>query len=382
MQFRLPDVGEGITESTLLRWHVKAGQPIQEDDPFCDIETDKAVVEITAPCTGKVLSIDVGEGATVAVGTVLAQLASNEVEAATMTVAAPSVAADRASEAATTPKQRADRPRAPRAAPSTRRYAHELGVDLFSVEGSGPGGRIVREDLSVASSSTRTPMTRLRQIIAENMRKSVSLIPHATSSFRCDAVAFIELRERCQERFGQRISYSAMLMKAMVPALKAYPHFNASIDEESREIVTHRDFNIGFAVHTDEGLMVPVLRDVQRKSLLEISQEIDKLAAAARERRIELASLRGATITLSNLGSHGGHEVTGRPIINHPQVALIAAGRIRPEPAVYEGAVCVRPTLNLTTSYDHRLIDGVYASLFMERFIEIIEAPGMLLALA
>jgi pyruvate dehydrogenase E2 component (dihydrolipoamide acetyltransferase) len=169
-------------------------------------------------------------------------------------------------------------------------------------------------------------------------------------------------------------------MKAMIPALKAYPYFNASIDDDRHEIVLHHDHNFGFAAHTPDGLIVPVVKDVGRKSLLDVTTAIERLASLARERRIPVADLRGGTITLSNIGSHGGHEIGGRPIISHPQVALIATGRIRPEPAVRDNVVVPRPTLIITVSFDHRLIDGAYAAGFMDLVIEIIEAPGMLLA--
>lgn len=407
MEYRLPDVGEGITESVLVKWHVRPGQSINEDDAFCTIETDKAMVELPAPCNGTVTSIDIAEGATVAVGTVIAKV---EPQAAYLH-ATSSKDADKSGATPLSGRQVSelrqadpspDGQRRLPVTPSTRRYARALGVNLSMVSGSGPKGRILRDDVDSAvtfansrtsgvagaenskiePSSERIPISRLRRVIADNMRRSVDIIPHATSSFRCDAAAFVDLRNRCQKKFGQRISYTALLMKAMLPALKAYPNFNASIDDKTQEIVLHRVFNIAFATQTDEGLIVPVMKDVARKSLLEVSNEIAVLAGLARERRIQLADLRGATITLSNVGSHGGHDTGGRPIVNHPQVAIIATGRIRAEPAVHDNVVCVRPIMNLTTSYDHRLIDGAYAAGFMETFIEIIEAPSMVMALS
>jgi pyruvate dehydrogenase E2 component (dihydrolipoamide acetyltransferase) len=211
------------------------------------------------------------------------------------------------------------------------------------------------------------------------MVRSVSVIPHATSGFRCNAEAFVALRQRLQEHFGCRISFTAMLIKAMVPALKKYPYFNASIDDTTSEIVEHGDINIGFATHTGEGLMVPVIKHADQRSLAEISSEIDRLAALARERKIPLADLKGGTITLSNVGSHGKHDLVGRPIINHPEAAIIAMTRIKPQPAVENGLVVVQQTLDMVTSYDHRLIDGVYAAEFMEAVIAVIEEPGLLL---
>jgi pyruvate dehydrogenase E2 component (dihydrolipoamide acetyltransferase) len=411
-------VGEGITESVLLKWHVDPGQTVREDDTLCVIETDKAVVEIPAPCTGTVTSLDVAEGARIPVGTVIAQVEPDA--GASATAGAPRISPDggtsvaspapasappapgSASQAASAPVPYKAGPGRTRAAPSTRRLASELRVDLSGIHGQGPHGRILRSDVQAAvaaeagraddagltasrrsrdgASSRREPMTNLRRTIAENMRRSVAIIPHATTSFRCDAGALLELREHCQQRLAQRISLTAMFMKAMIPALRAYPYFNASIDDDAHEIVLHDDHNFGFATHTPEGLIVPVVKDVARKSLLEVTAAIERLAALARERRVPVADLRGGTITLSNIGSHGGREIGGRPIISHPQVALIATGRIRPEPAVRDNLVVPRPTLIITVSFDHRLIDGAYAAGFMDRVIDIIEAPGMLLA--
>ncbi|MDD2947808.1 MAG: 2-oxo acid dehydrogenase subunit E2, partial [Rugosibacter sp.] len=234
--------------------------------------------------------------------------------------------------------------------------------------------------IPLSGQQRRTPIKGLRRAIAETMVRSVSVIPHATSGSRCNAEAFVALRLRLQEHLGCRISFTAMVIKAMIPALKKYPYFNASIDDTSNEIVEHGDINIGFATHTDEGLIVPVIKHADQRSLKEISLEIDRLAALARERKIPLADLKGGTITLSNVGSHGKHDLVGRPIINHPEVAIIAMTRIKPQAAVVNGAVVAQQSLDMVTSYDHRLIDGVYTAQFMEAVIEIIEEPGLLLS--
>lgn len=414
-EFTLPDVGEGITESDLLKWHVKPGDVVREDDLLCEIETDKAVVEIPVPCNGTVQSLQVAEGTTVKVGSVIAVFATADNQAApaaTVKSAAHAMPAEpRESQTigvspaptfSATPQTAPAQP--VHATPSTRSYARQQGVALEMVSGSGPKGRILREDidrhLSVAKApdtssvrlevrplaiplsgqQRRTPIKGLRRAIAETMVRSVSVIPHATSGFRCNAEAFVALRLRLQEHLGCRISFTAMVIKAMIPALKKYPYFNASIDDTSNEIVEHGDINIGFATHTDEGLMVPVIKHADQLNLKEISLEIDRLAALARERKISLADLKGGTITLSNVGSHGKHDLVGRPIINHPEVAIIAMTRIKPQAAVVNGAVVAQQSLDMVTSYDHRLIDGVYAAQFMEAVIEIIEEPGLLLS--
>lgn len=417
-EFCLPDVGEGITESDLLKWHVKPGDVVREDDLLCEIETDKAVVEIPVPCNGTVQSLQVAEGTTVKVGSVIAVFATADNQAASAAAvksaahAMPAepresqiIGVSPAPTFSATPQAAPAQP--VHATPSTRSYARQQGVALERVVGSGPKGRILREDidrhLSVAHASDtpdastvrlevrpltipligqqrRTPIKGLRRAIAETMVRSVSVIPHATSGFRCNAEAFVALRLRLQEHLGCRISFTAMVIKAMIPALKKYPYFNASIDDTSNEIVEHGDINIGFATHTDEGLMVPVIKHADQRSLKEISAEIDRLAALARERKISLADLKGGTITLSNVGSHGKHDLVGRPIINHPEVAIIAMTRIKPQAAVVNGAVVAQQSLDMVTSYDHRLIDGVYAAQFMEAVIEIIEDPGLLLS--
>ncbi|MES2237001.1 MAG: dihydrolipoamide acetyltransferase family protein [Pseudomonadota bacterium] len=409
-EFCLPDVGEGITESDLLKWHVKPGDVVREDDLLCEIETDKAVVEIPVPCNGTVQSLQVAEGTTVKVGSVIAVFATEAVAKAAASIAVSAPAAVSPAPTFRGASQAAEvQPSQPvHATPSTRSYARQQGVALEMVSGSGPKGRILHEDIDrhlavakapdtpdvssarldvrplaipLAGQQRRTPIKGLRRAIAETMVRSASVIPHATSGFRCNAEAFVALRLRLQEHLGCRISFTAMVIKAMIPALKKYPYFNASIDDTSNEIVEHGDINIGFATHTEEGLMVPVIKHADQRNLQEISTEIDRLAALARERKISLADLKGGTITLSNVGSHGKHDLVGRPIINHPEVAIIAMTRIKPQAAVMNGAVVAQQSLDMVTSYDHRLIDGVYAAQFMEAVIEIIEEPGLLLSL-
>lgn len=400
-QFRLPDVGEGITESDLLQWHVKAGDTVREDDLLCEIETDKAVVEIPVPCTGTLVSLHADAGTTIAVGSLLATFETADViPTAESSPTPPATEEPRPPEspAAAAPIQASNEPA--RAAPSTRKYAREMGVELGQLNGTGPKGRILRSDidqqtgqaaapvkltaaavsLPLTDGQRRTPIKGLRKAIAETMVRSVSIIPHATSAFSCSGEQLISLRKLVQERSQQRISFTAIVMKMMVPVLRQYPFFNASIDDASNEIVEHGQINIGFATHTDAGLMVPVIKNADQKSLADISAEIDRLAELARSRKIDLADLKGGTITLSNVGSHGKHDRVGRPIVNHPEAAIIAMTRIKPMPAVVDGEVIAQQTLDLVTSYDHRLIDGVYAALFMEALIEIIEEPGLLLA--
>lgn len=419
-EFKLPDIGEGLTEAVIASWSVKAGDTIKEDDPLCEIETDKALVEITAPCSGAVLNIHGEPGQTLTVGTVIAVFETDKLPAGASrephghsSPAAPAAAVEDRSvltePAATATFVPAPLNRDIRATPATRRYAREHGVNLNEVIGTGPKGRILQSDIdrithgeaatgvpqrgiSVSEcfavspiphepGQTRMPIAGLRKAVADQMVRSVTIIPHAASAFRCDAGRFVALRKHLQERLGIRISFTAMVMRAMVPALQKYPFFNYSVDDTTNEIVVPPSINIGFAAHTNDGLIVPVVKNCESKSLSEIAGEIDRLAELARTRKIAREDLRGGTITLSNVGSHGRVETTGgRLIINHPQAAIIGISRIRPCPVARDGHVVVAQCLDINTSYDHRIIDGIYANLFMEQLVDVIEEPGMMLA--
>lgn len=421
-EFQLPDIGEGLTEATIANWSIKAGDVVNEDDPLCEIETDKALVEITAPCSGTIVEINGAPGETLKVGTVITVFETEKPPVGghghSPSVTTAPVKADAEANSSAHPTSVAGQPNPGevlavrqdiRATPATRRYAREKGIDLNQVTGTGPNGRVLQADVArflangqggpaAASASnfgtrftlapiphepgqTRIPFSGLRKAVAEQMVRSVSLAPHAASAFRCDADRFVKLRKQLQERLGVRISFTAMIMKAMVPALQKFPAFNYSVDDTTNEIVVPSSINIGFATHTDDGLIVPVVKHCETKTLPEIAAEIDRLAELARTRKIPRDDLRGGTITLSNVGSHGRVEITGgRLIINHPQAAIIGISRIRPFPIVRNGEVVVGQCLDINTSYDHRVIDGIYANLFMEQLVDVIEEPGMMLA--
>lgn len=416
-EFHVPDIGEGLTEAEVVKWCVNIGDTISEDDPLCELQTDKAVVEVTSPCKGTVVELNGTLGEMLKVGSVMvvfeteaAQSQSKQDTQGNKPTSSESNAPDVAQTAIANdhkPSSNKD----VRATPSTRRFARERGIDLSQVQGTGVGGRVLRLDVERlgevngpnaigfgkvdtsavslrvaptviphAQDQQRIPIKGMRRAIAETMVRSVAIIPHATSGFRCNADRFVALRPKLQELLGVRISFTAMVVKAMIPALKLYPYFNASVDDVSNEIVVHGEINIGFAAHTEDGLMVPVIKNADQKSLAEISSDIDRLAGLARERKISRDDIRGSTITLSNVGSHGSHDLLGRPIINHPQAAIIAMTRIKPQPVAENGQVVVQQTLEMVTSYDHRIIDGVYAAQFMESMISVIEEPGILLS--
>ncbi|MDD3651715.1 dihydrolipoamide acetyltransferase family protein [Immundisolibacter sp.] len=393
-EFRLPDVGEGITEAALVEWRVAPQQTVREDDVLCTIETDKAVVEIPAPCDGRVERLAAAPGDTLKVGELLAvfdtdrppaQQFAGDKHAAALSTPAPAVAPEP--------------PPAPtgpvRAAPSTRRYARERGVDLAAITGSGPKGRVLRADIDAAArpaapahapspapagGEKRWRLTGIAKAMYDSMSRAAR-VPQATTGFAVNAAAFEAARKRLSAHTGTRVSFVALLIKALIPALKAMPQFNASLDDDTLEVIEKHYYHIGFAAYTDAGLVVPVIRDADRMSVLELSNAIEDLANRARERRLGPDELRGATFTLSNWGSHGGQDIFGTPIINPPQVAILGMGRVRSEPVVVDDSrIEIQRRLNLVLSYDHRLIDGVTALRFMQPILAAVEDPLLLLA--
>ncbi len=449
-EFPLPDPGEGLTEAEIVEWYVEEGQEVDDDGPLCEVETDKALVEIPIPCPGLVVELRADPGDVVAVGDVIAVFETDDPPRGTRGSSGggasapepepePEPAAEpadgdevrstvrratpEADEAADDGAESTDDDGGGRAfaAPSTRRYAREQGVDLTAVEGSGPGGRVLREDVdayverrsaeeeepataspaddgsTVESTATadsagsveidesgevvRRPLRGLRKTVAENMVRSKQTIPHVTSGYEADARDLVALKERLDEKLDTRITYTALVLKAVVPALEEFPLLNASIDDEADEIVEKHYYNVGVATHTEDGLMVPVIEDVDEKSIEELGAELADLVDRTRERSVDLSELRGGTFTVTNTGSHGGHGTFGTPIIRHPESAIMGVGRIQNEPvAVSDTEMEVRKVIPLTLSYDHRLIDGVTAGQFMEYVIEAIEDSDVLLS--
>lgn len=425
-EFRLPDPGEGLTEAEIVEWYVDAGEDVREDDPLCDVETDKAVVEIPTPCTGTVTELVAAPGDVVAVGAVIAVFETDspprqqsfetaladQPDTSSVDTDAEAASGDEPRSAVTRvdeTEQRESEPERVFAAPSTRRYAREQGVDLGTVTGTGPGGRVLREDVdddieggsatdsavepSPAAEPTadttgdasdrravREPLRGLRRAIAENMQTSSREIPHVTSGFEADADELVALKERLDEKHDAHITYTAILLKAVVPALKEFPLVNASIDMDAEEITTHQYYNVGVATHTEDGLLVPVIEDVDRKSLVEIAEELSETITAARERELPPGAFTDGTFTITNMGSHGGHGTFGTPIIRHPEAAILGVGQIEEKPVAIDGSLDVRDRIGFSFSFDHRLIDGVTASQFVESIIETIEDPDLLTA--
>jgi len=385
VEFRFPDVGEGIAEGEVVRWLVAVGEAVRAHQPLVEMETDKAVVELPAPCAGVVRELRGAVGESVAVGTVLAVIDEDgaEEEAATRPAAPGVVGA--LEDAAEQPPA----PAAPRILPRDRKLADELGVDPQSLTGSGPGGRITAADIrgaagaptgAVASPPERIPLKGVRRAMARAMTASNRSAVPVTIFTQADALALRELRQRERalvEAKGVRLTYLPFVVKALTLALERYPLLNGQFDEAREEIVLHREQHIGFAVDTPEGLLVPVLHDARRKSILELAATLQELSARARERRLAPAELKGGTFTVSNYGTIGG--LWGTPVIYPSQAAILGLGRIDEAAVVRGGVVVARPVAPLSLTFDHRFIDGATAQHFLNALVEHLENPDLIL---
>jgi pyruvate dehydrogenase E2 component (dihydrolipoamide acetyltransferase) len=406
-QFRFPDVGEGITEGEIVRWLVKEGDEIKADQTLGEIETDKAIVEMPSPYAGTVLKLHFKEKDIVKVGQVLVTVGekgevvpeagvSPEKVAALQTGAAPAsvAAAAPASASAAAP------PGGPaQATPKVRKFAQELGIDLATIQGTGPGGRVTEDDVRSAKEKPaekkleikvkakydlygnveRIPLRGVRRATARHMRESLDKAAHVTHCDEAEATKLAALREKMKaeaEAKGIKLSYLPFVVKAVIEALKLHPILNSMLDEEAEEIVVRKYYNIGIAVDIPDGLIVPVLKMADQKSVLEIAEEIQNLAGAARERALDLADLKGGTFSITNVGVIGGTSAT--PVINYPEVAILATMKIDDRARVENGVVVVKKTLPLCLSFDHRVIDGAEAARFMKDLIRFLEEPEKL----
>ncbi|HWM13332.1 MAG TPA: dihydrolipoamide acetyltransferase family protein [Gaiellaceae bacterium] len=373
-EFKLPDLGEGVAEGEIARWLVEVGQEIEEDDPLVEIQTDKTTVEIPSPASGTVARILVQAGELVPVGTPLVEIGDGEVEAVAeepgdqVRAEEPGrVAADEAA-----PAQPSERVKA---TPLVRRIAAELGVDLSGLAGTGPGGRVTEGDVRRFSAMSggrtagrgperRVPLRGVRRLIAQHLTTSHREVPAVTVVEECDFTALSESR-------GER-SYLPYLMEAVVAGLKEFPELNATLDGE--EIVFWERYDLGLAVQTDEGLVVPVLRAADAKSIDELEEEARRLADGARAGTLAPEELRGSTFTVTSAGKLGGLFAT--PLVNHPEVAILGLHRIGSRPAVVDGELAVRQIGWLACTFDHRVVDGARASAFLLSVIARLEGPA------
>lgn len=415
--FRLPDVGEGITQAEIVEYLVKVGDTVKEDQPVVRVETDKAVVELPAPTTGTVVEIPYKPGDSINVGDPLLIIETEKEETA---LAAPSAEPAAARPAPVTktlqPVPSETSPPAPApaervlATPHTRRLARELKVDINTVKGTGPHGRVTDDDVRKAAAEVippppraptaaavqapatagfdfekygptkRVPLKGVRKRIAEVMVRSVSTIPHVTHFDRADVTDLLtvveEQRALAQSR-GIKLTIASFVAKATATALKEFPILNSSLDEETGELVLKEYIHIGMATDTEAGLMVPVIRDVDRKSILQIASELQDLSRKARDRSIDLEDLRGGSFTITNVGAIGGSWAT--PIIFHPQVAILCTMRAEPMPVVRDNQVVIRTIMPITLSFDHRVLDGADAGRFSNYVAALLSDPMRML---
>ncbi len=364
-EFKLPDLGEGLTEGEVARWLVAEGQEIGEDDPLVEIQTDKMTVEIPSPAAGKVARILVAEGETVAVGTVLVVIGADsgapaEDEQPRAEEAPQKLAA--ASDADGSPRQRPRQDgggRRARATPLVRRLAQELGVDLDQLDGTGPQGRVTEEDVRSATASPsvapghasegrREPLRGVRKLIAGHMARAHAEVPPVTWVEDCDFGA-VDLKR-----------IVPLTLRAVAEALQEVPELNARL--EGNEIVYLERYDIGVAVQTEQGLVVPVVRDCDSRSADELADEVARLAEAARANKLKPEELRGSTFTVTSAGKLGGLLTT--PIVNHPEVGILSIGRVAERPVVKDGQIVARPTGTIAVTFDHRVVDGARAAEF------------------
>ncbi len=430
MDLKLPELGEGVHEGELVKWNVKVGDVVKDDQPVCEIMTDKATIELPAPFHGTVTALNAKEGDTIHVNQVILTYEGmgKSAGASAPSASAPSTgnghsapAKAPSAPAPTTSAPAASMAAAPSsvlAAPSTRRFAREQGVDLGVVPGSGPHGRVMREDVeglisgggrpaapaakatgtgAVAAAAPvfarnvgmtggeeRIAFKGLRKKIAEKMHQSVSTAAHFTYVEECDATNLVALRNQAKEigaKQGIKVTYLPFIMKAMVAALRQYPVMNSMLDEAAQQIVIKHFFNIGLSVQTEDGLTVPVVKNVEQKSVLEIAYEIQTLVDKARHKKLAMDDLKGSTITLTNAGSIGGLFAT--PVINFPEVAILGFNKIARKPVVVnvngKEEIAIRDWTYFSVSLDHRIVDGAIAAEFLKLFIQYIENPSLML---
>ncbi len=341
-EFKLPDLGEGLTEGEIARWLVAEGQDVAEDDPLVEVQTDKTTVEIPSPAAGKVARILVEEGQVVPVGTVLVVIGEDG--------AAPATVQHQPPQAAVAPTA-VDDTKA-RATPLVRRIARELGVDLGAIVGTGPQGRITEEDVRGAggppAEGRREPLRGVRRLIAEHMTRAHREVPPVT---------WVEEVDFGNVDLTQLVPTT---LKAVAQALKEFPELNARLEGE--EIVYLDRYDLGVAIQTEQGLVVPVVRDADSRSLEELDADVRRLADDARAGRLKPEELRGSTFTVTSAGKLAGLFQT--PIVNHPEVAILSLGRVADRPVVRDGEVVVRPVGYVALTFDHRVVDGARAAAF------------------
>ena len=397
-EFILPDLGEGIHEAEILTWYVSPGDEVEEDGNLVNLETDKAAVTIPSPKGGKVVDTVGKPGDIVHVGQVIARIATEEQQ-----------------EEPPAPKPMEKERKAPvPAAPATRKLARKLGVDLHLVVASGPGGRVTAEDVRNHASGEKPsppkeevkntplppsaipflevgelpdysslgevevePLRSIRRKVARHMVTSMVLVPHVAHMDEIDVTELEELRKKENKKREAHLTLLSFVVRAIVAALKEFPSFNASLCPIKEEIIYKKFYNIGIAVDSGNGLIVPVIKGADKKSIVAISENISELAEKARHQKIEVEDLLGSTFTITNVGPLGGTAMI--PTINYPEVAIFGMGRVQEKPVVKDGKICIRKMLPITLAFDHRVADGADAARFANKIVGLLSSPSRLL---
>ncbi|CAG7654434.1 dihydrolipoamide acetyltransferase family protein [Paenibacillus allorhizosphaerae] len=437
-EYRFPELGEGIHEGEIVKWHVKPGDTVNDETILMDVQNDKSTVEVPSPVAGKIVELKVGEGTVCTIGDVIAVMEvegevpqqagghGHDAAAAPAAPTAPAAPAAPAPAAAAAPAAPAPAA-APAAAasgrlvlatPSVRKLAREKGVNIADVPATGRNGRVTREDVlgfaagggqaapaaaptaaagaaaeakpaaavSAAAAAVsgerveeRVPLKGIRKAIANAMVKSVYTAPHVTLMDEVDVSLLVKLREKAKpvaEKKGVKLTYLPFIVKALVAAARQFPALNAMIDEEKQEIVYKKYYNIGIATDTDQGLIVPVIQDADRKNIWTIAEAIKDLATRGREGKLGPNEMKGSTLSITNIGSAGGMFFT--PVINFPEVAILGTGRITEKPVVKNGEIVIAPVMALSLSFDHRVIDGATGQNFMNYIKQLLADPELL----
>jgi pyruvate dehydrogenase E2 component (dihydrolipoamide acetyltransferase) len=392
-EFKFPDVGEGIAEGEIVRWLVKQGDWIKEDQELVEVETDKAVLTLNSPYTGKIEKLHGNEGEIIKVGAVLTTVQDTEDVAAALQsenkdsgTVVGSLGGENELEIV----------RPVLATPAVRALAKQMNLDLTRVSGTGPDGRITKEDVQALAEKIAEPMGAgadhhgpiekiplrgLRRTVAKRMAEASKRVAEVTIWEDADITELEQLRAEERKRAqaqGVKLTYLPFLIKASIAALKAHPYLNASLDEAAEEIVLKRYYNIGIAVDTSDGLIVFVVKAADQKNIVELAREGAALAEKARHRKIDLPELRGSTFTITNYGVVGASY--GTPIINYPEVAILGLGKIEDRPVVRDGEIVIRKIMPLSLAFDHRVIDGVEAGRFLGVVIQHLQDPALMLA--
>jgi pyruvate dehydrogenase E2 component (dihydrolipoamide acetyltransferase) len=407
-EFKLPDLGEGVVEGEIVKWLVKPGDSIEEDQGVVELMTDKATVTVPAPRAGKVISVHGKEGEIARVHHALLTMetAGGAPAAAAAVAPAHGTSPDPARSSAVPLAARAVEAAKVLATPVTRRMAREHGLDLAAISGTGPQGRVLKADVQAAldlgrapepvqapraklvplpsaGADQRIPIRGLRKKIAEKMVRSKFTAPHSLFVEEVDVTQLVALRKRLNAGLAEsgeslKISFLPFICKALIPVFRKYPSLNANFDDAAQELVQRGSFNFGIAAATDEGLTVPVVKDVDRFTVRQLAEEISRLGAAAREKKLKMDELSGGTFTITSLGTNGG--LFALPIINYPEVAILGLHRIRKRPVVADDdQIVIREMMNVSLSFDHRVIDGLVAAEATGALVQLLEHPESLL---